>query len=142
MLSARIVRAATVAMFALLVASGGSVHADGNLHNVNHIIVVMQENHSFDNYFGVLPYANGTPYHRSTGKCSSNDHTCVDGLSCTRDSAGNYTCTNSNLDDDGSTVVAFHDAKYCTFPDLQHNWPRSHTAANCTKHPRARACMT
>jgi len=26
--------------------------ADGNLSNVNHIIIVMQENHSFDNYFG------------------------------------------------------------------------------------------
>ena len=26
--------------------------ADGNLHNVKHIIVIMQENHSFDNYFG------------------------------------------------------------------------------------------
>lgn len=28
--------------------------ADGNLQKVNHIIIVMQENHSFDNYFGVL----------------------------------------------------------------------------------------
>jgi len=25
--------------------------AEGNLHKTNHIIVVMQENHSFDNYF-------------------------------------------------------------------------------------------
>ena len=29
--------------------------ADGNLNAVNHIIIMMQENHSFDNYFGVLP---------------------------------------------------------------------------------------
>jgi phospholipase C len=35
------------------------------LHKVNHIIIVMQENHSFDNYFGVLPYAPGSPYHVS-----------------------------------------------------------------------------
>jgi len=127
---ARIVLAATAATLALLVATGGSVRADGNLHNVNHIIIVMQENHSFDNYFGVLPYASGTPYHGGGGKCASNDHTCVDGLSCTRDSAGNYTCTNSNVDDDSSTVFAFHDAKYCTGPDLQHNWPGSHSEAN------------
>src|SRR5438552_235370 len=126
---ARIVLAATAATLALLLATGGSVHADGNLHNVNHIIIVMQENHSFDNYFGVLPYASGTPYHGG-GKCASNDHTCVDGLSCTRDLAGNYTCTNSNVDDDASTVFAFHDAKYCTGPDLQHNWPGSHSEAN------------
>src|SRR5205809_786167 len=127
---ARIVLAATAATLALLVATGGSVRADGNLHNVNHIIIVMQENHSFDNYFGVLPYASGTPYHGGGGKCAPYDHTCVDGLSCTRDSAGNYTCTNSNVDDDTSTVFAFHDAKYCTGPDLQHNWPGSHSEAN------------
>jgi phospholipase C len=29
--------------------------ADGPLKKVKHIIIVMQENHSFDNYFGVLP---------------------------------------------------------------------------------------
>ena len=127
--SSRIVLAATTVTFALLVATGVSVHADGNLHNVNHIIIVMQENHSFDNYLGALPYASGTPYHRATGACASGDHTCVDGLSCTR-IAGNYTCTNSNLDDDGSTAFAFHDARYCTGPDLQHNWPGSHMEAN------------
>ena len=34
----------------LLICSFAS--ADGNLKKVNHIIIVMQENHSFDNYFG------------------------------------------------------------------------------------------
>src|SRR5438477_12881531 len=33
--------------------------AQGGLHRVNHIIIVMQENHSFDNYFGALAYAPG-----------------------------------------------------------------------------------
>src|SRR5205814_10226404 len=108
--SSRPVLAATAAMLALLVGAHGSVRADGNLHRVNHIIIVMQENHSFDNYFGVLPYASGTPYHRGAGACASSDHTCVDGLGCTRDSAGSYTCTNSNVHDDGSTVFAVHDA--------------------------------
>jgi phospholipase C len=36
-------------------------HADGDLNKVKHIIIVMQENHSFDNYFGVLAYAPGHP---------------------------------------------------------------------------------
>ena len=40
-----------------------SAVADGNLQNVQHIIVVMQENHSFDNYFGALGYVPGGPYH-------------------------------------------------------------------------------
>jgi phospholipase C len=131
MSSSRLVRATTAALFALLVASWGSVYADGNLHNLNHIIVVMQENHSFDNYLGALPYAAGTPYHAGNGACRSNDNTCVDGLRCTRNLAGNYTCTNSNLEDDGSPAAfAFHDPRYCTGPDLQHNWPGSHMEAN------------
>jgi phospholipase C len=37
--------------------------AQSCLSQVNHIVMVMQENHSFDNYFGVLPLATGTPYH-------------------------------------------------------------------------------
>jgi len=28
--------------------------ADGNINKVNHIIIVMQENHSYDNYFDVV----------------------------------------------------------------------------------------
>ena len=70
----------------------GSAHADGDLGNVNHVIIVMQENHSFDNYFGVLP--NAPPltmqvpgsYHNNQGNgpCPTSDHTCVDSLNCTR----------------------------------------------------------
>jgi phospholipase C len=63
--------------------------AEGNLHKVNHIIVVMQENHSFDNYLGVLAFAPGSPYHNGNGACAKSDHQCVDGLSCTVDPAGN-----------------------------------------------------
>jgi len=37
--------------------------ADGDLGHVQHIIIAMQENHSFDNYFGVLGYVPNTPYH-------------------------------------------------------------------------------
>ncbi len=36
--------------------------AQSGLSQVNHIIIVMQENHSFDNYFGVLTLAPGSPY--------------------------------------------------------------------------------
>src|SRR5438132_4346498 len=117
---ARIVLAATAATLALLLATGGSVHADGNLHNVNHIIIIMQENHSFDNYFGVLPYAAGGVYHAPPGNtlhsnapCQAIDHKCVDGLNCTRDLLGNYTCSNSNPDADGSGPVnVFHLKNY------------------------------
>lgn len=104
--------------------------ADGNVNKVNHIIIVMQENHSFDNYFGVLPYTAGSPYHNASGACAATDHKCVDGLTCTADSSGNLTCSNSNVDDDGSTVAAFHASSRCVKPDLDHSWLGTHREVN------------
>jgi phospholipase C len=107
-----------------------SALADGNIGKVNHVIVVMQENHSFDNYFGALAYAPGSPYHNGNGACSKTDHSCVNGLTCTADLTGNLTCSNSNLDDNGSTVVAFHDPSRCVSPDLNHGWVATHQSLN------------
>ena len=111
--------------------------ASGNLRRVKHIIIVMQENHSFDNYFGALAYAPGSPYHKGRparrgrpSGCRHNDHTCVDGLSCSVDTAGNFSCSNSNIDDDGSIVHAFHDTRRCVLPDLAHGWPSTHREMN------------
>src|SRR5690349_7565801 len=98
--------------------------AQGGLQRVNHIIIVMQENHSFDNYFGALAYAPGSPYHN--GPCQDNDHACVDGLTCRRDAAGELRCSNTNLDDDGTLVAAFHLRNLCVKPDLNHEWLGSH----------------
>lgn len=106
------------------------LRADGNVQKVNHIIIVMQENHSFDNYFGALAYAPGTPYHNANGACLTSDHRCVDGLSCAPNRDGSLSCSNSNLDDDGSTVVAFHDPNRCVAPDLDHSWLGTHKEAN------------
>jgi phospholipase C len=104
--------------------------ADGNLWNVKHVIILVQENHSFDNYLGVLPYTTGSPYH--PGPCSASDHSCVDGLRCTVGSAGTISCINSNLDNDGSKVFSFHQTKLCTDPDLDLSWLGSHLEANFT----------
>jgi phospholipase C len=113
---------------ALLLAAPLAVRAEGNLHNLKHIIIVMQENHSFDNYLGVLPYVSGSPYH--SGPCAMGDHACVDGLRCTAAGTGTITCTNSNLENDDSTVSPFHETKLCIHPDLDHSWPGSHLEAN------------
>src|SRR6266545_3822444 len=91
-----------LAVLAALAGSRGA-RAEGDLHRVKHVVVVMQENHSFDNYFGALPYVPGGPYH--PGPCKRNDHACVDGLACARAPTGALACTTSNPDDDGSTVV-------------------------------------
>jgi phospholipase C len=39
-------------------------------------------------------------------------------------------CTNSNLEDNGSTVNAFHDSNYCPGPDLDHSCPSAHLEGN------------
>ena len=104
--------------------------ANGDIQKVKHVIIVMQENHSFDNYFGALAYAPGSPYHTTSGGCRKEDHNCVDGLSCKVDAAGNLTCFNSNLDDNGTTVFAFHDSRRCVVPDLDHSWLGTHQEAN------------
>jgi Phosphoesterase family len=112
-----------------------TAHADerarraASLQNLNHIIVVMQENHSFDNYFGALAYAPGSVYHPANayGGCRPEDHRCVDGLTC---SDGALTCSNFNVDVDGGKVFAFHDTNRCVKPDLDHGWVGSHIEAN------------
>src|SRR2546425_10034675 len=44
-----------------LALSAGNVRAQLNSATpISHVIVIMQENHSFDNYFGTFPTANGT----------------------------------------------------------------------------------
>jgi phospholipase C len=121
---------ALLASLLLKLAGTNMAFADGNLQKLNHIIIVMQENHSFDNYFGVVAYAPGSPYHTKNGGCAATDHQCVDGLSCTVDASGNLTCSNSNLDDDGSIVKAFHEPSRCVKPDLDHSWLGTHREAN------------
>src|SRR5690242_13123024 len=127
----KLLRSALVISALLALSAPMSVLADGHLSKVNHIIIVMQENHSFDNYFGALAYAPGSPYHpAAAGGCKNGDHQCVDGLACRLDSAGVLQCQNSNLDDDGSTVKAFHDPSRCVIPDLNHGWFPLHLEAN------------
>lgn len=111
--------------------------AEGDLSKVKHIIIVMQENHSFDNYFGALAFAPSSPYHRPDRSsrdwnegCRAEDHRCVDGLNCFRDHTGQLKCANSNIDDDTSTVFAFHDTRRCARPDLDHGWLATHQEAN------------
>ena len=37
------------------------VAAGGDIHNIKHVVVIMQENRSFDSYFGTYPGADGIP---------------------------------------------------------------------------------
>ncbi len=153
-MNGRILLRALWAAFALACSLGAKpALADGDLQNLKHIIIVMQENHSFDNYFGALGYVPGGPYHSASkfdrdrgdeGRagddddrardgaegCSADDHRCVDGLTCKINASGDFECLNSNVDGDGSIVVAFHDPRRCVLPDLDHGWIAVHESAN------------
>src|SRR3979490_57179 len=128
-----------LALVALAAACSGTQSSPGptaqtpppasGLHKVNHIIIVVMENHSFDNYFGALAYAPKSPYHTTSGGCSEQDHGCVDGLAC-RMVSGSLICTNSNQEGDGTPVVAFHHVSRCVIPDLAHSWLQAHLEAN------------
>jgi phospholipase C len=128
----------------LALAAPSPARADGDLGKVNHVIIVMQENHSFDNYFGALPFAPGSPYHLPGREragadegCRADDHRCVDGLSCGSDRAGKLVCFDANFDADdqgGRMVPAFHDARRCVAPDLDHSWLGTHQETNF-RHP-------
>ncbi len=123
----KVLRAAFLAAIPL-VCTVRLAYADGNLDNVKHIIVLIQENHSFDNYFGALAYAPGSPYHNANGSCFTSDHHCIDGLTCSV-SDGNLTCLNSNVNEQGAVVYASHsDTRCITDPD--HSWYGEHVDLN------------
>src|SRR5262244_556594 len=42
-----------------------SVSAAVGIHKIKHVIVIMQENRSFDTYFGTFPGADGLPHNAS-----------------------------------------------------------------------------
>src|ERR1700738_362101 len=39
----------------------GAAGAAGGIHKIKHVVVIMQENRSFDSYFGTYPGADGLP---------------------------------------------------------------------------------
>ncbi len=129
-------RSLPVLACSILALGAASARADGDIRKVNHVVIVMQENHSFDNYFGVLPYVPHGPYH--AGPCNPHDHRCVDGLTCER-RGSSLSCANSNLDADAAAgmkrVFSFNETNYCPGPDLNHEWAGSHQEANY-QHPR------
>src|SRR4051812_12617022 len=56
--------AALAASLLLSLAFNGPSHqaeADSGIHKIKHIVVIMQENRSFDSYFGTYPGADGIP---------------------------------------------------------------------------------
>src|SRR3989442_14307094 len=58
-----------IVLVLLLSAQFHAVRAtSGTATPIQHVIVIMQENHSFDNYFGTYPTANGTRLDSTTSQ--------------------------------------------------------------------------
>jgi phospholipase C len=125
--------------FLVGVAGLSSAFGDGDIHKVNHVIVIMQGGHSFDNYFGALAYVPSGPYHNGNGACEPSDHSCVDGLSCAPDGLGGINCTNQNPNVDGTTAFAFHPGLRCVVPALDPSWFHTHLELNFLHPNRASA---
>jgi phospholipase C len=75
---------AITALVALLAACGGSTAGstssttgndaiDPNIHKIQHVVVIMQENRSFDSYFGLYPGADGIPMQNGVPTVCVND---------------------------------------------------------------------
>jgi phospholipase C len=50
-----------VVAVALMGAPSASVHPLDGIHNIQHVVMIMQEDRSFDSYFGTYPGANEIP---------------------------------------------------------------------------------
>ena len=60
----RLVTAGALLPLALATATAGAhVRAPLGIHKIKHVIVIVQENRSFDSYFGMYPGADGIPKH-------------------------------------------------------------------------------
>jgi phospholipase C len=126
--------AALLASLAFGILNAPPARGDGDIKKVKHVIVIMQENHSFDNYFGALAYAPASPYHNGLDGCRKDDHNCVDGLVCRFTFDGKLFCFNHSPEAEGNLVYAFHDPKRCAGPDLDHSWFGTHQEINFN-HP-------
>ena len=118
---------ATTTYTALATGAGGNatasatvtVSAAGSLQSIDHVIFMLQENHSFDNYFGML-----NPYRKANGWNIGDDGKDyeVDGI---EDKLSKF----SNQDDEGDTYSLFKFTSTC-IDDETSDWLASYGQVN------------
>jgi phospholipase C len=79
------------------------------IHKIRHVVIIMQENRSFDSYFGTYPGADGIPHgvcvpDPKTGQCVAPFHN-----SAVVNYGGPHNAKNSTLDIDGGKMDGFVD---------------------------------
>lgn len=101
---------------------GGGSTGPTDIHAVNHVVIMMQENRSFDNYFGQMTayrQANGIPINSSDGK--------INDLS-----SGSF----SNRSPVAGAIAPYHTGSICT-EDLTPAWAESHKMINLSNPSNA-----
>lgn len=101
--------------------SGGTTGTTGSISSVNHIIIMLQENRSFDSYFGQM-----TPYRQRHSIPINNSDGKINDLSAAPSFA------NTVVDSTGAMVGTFppyHTGSVCT-EDLTSDWAESHKEMN------------
>ena len=96
-----------------------TVTAAGSMQSINHVVFMMQENHSFDNYFGML-----NPYRISNGWNIGDD-----GNTYNVDGIDDKLTTISNEDDQGTSYSLFKLTSTCV-DDMSSDWLSSYGDAN------------
>src|SRR6202041_1573218 len=80
-----------------------SLSATGSVQNVDHVIFMLQENHTFDNYFGML-----NPYRQTNGM-----NVGADGVTYNVDGIDDKLTTITNSDDQGTAYSLFKFTSTC-----------------------------
>ena len=109
-------RCAISSLIVLILAPGsaGAVTPADGIHKIQHVIIIMQENRSFDSYFGTFPGADGIPMRDGVAQvCVPNEETktCVRPYHDTNDedTGGPHGAKAADLDIDGGKMDGFVD---------------------------------
>ena len=117
--------ASTATYTATATGAGGSATAQtavtvfsGTVSSVNHVIFLMQENRTFDTYFGML-----NPYRQANGLNVGDDGNTynVDGI--------DDKLSTTNVDDEGASFPLFHTISSC-LDDMTSSWLESYGDVN------------
>ena len=96
-----------------------TVSAPGSIQSIDHVIFMLQENHTFDNYFGML-----NPYRKTNGLNIGDD-----GKDYEVDGIDDKLSTISNQDDEGDTYSIFKFTSTC-IDDETSDWLASYGQVN------------
>jgi phospholipase C len=96
-----------------------TVEPASDLESINHVIFMLQENHTFDNYFGML-----NPYRQSNGWDVGDN-----GVTYNVDGIDDKLSTISNTSDSGTTYQLFKFKSTCV-DDMSSDWLASYGDAN------------